>query len=144
MFCNCSNETTTPDKGGEPTVSNICKEAMKNNNFRSALWTGEHLQMTLMCIPVGSEIGTELHDDTDQFIRVEDGCACVYTGDSKLTVIPLQNMHAGMGVFIPAGTWHNIVNIGNSPLKLSSIYAPSHHPKGTIHKTQADAQASEV
>ncbi|MEY8428319.1 cupin domain-containing protein [Lachnospiraceae bacterium 46-15] len=116
---------------------------MQNSNFRTAFWTGCHLQMTLMCIPPCGEIGLEIHEDTDQFIRVEQGKAMVKMGKCKEQLNFQQTLCMGDAVFIPAGTWHNIVNAGMHPLKVSSIYAPPNHPWGTIHQTKADADIEE-
>lgn len=133
-------DTIPTDNGAFPYVANIAGMTIKNQNFRTTLWTGCHLQMTLMCIPPCGEIGQEIHNETDQFIRVEQGTASVRMGKCKCQLDFQQNMCEGDSVFIPGGTWHNIVNTGKTPLKLSSIYAPPHHPKGTVHRTKADAQ----
>lgn len=141
MNCNCwAGEI---DHGINPYVVNVEWVTVQNQNFRTAVWTGCHLQMTLMCIPQGEEIGLEMHADTDQFIRVEQGCAVVKMGRNKHQLNFCQNLSKGDGIFIPSGTWHNIINMGTNNLKLSSIYAPPHHPKGTIHYTKADAEKSE-
>lgn len=113
---------------------------MENQTFRTAVWTGGYLQMTLMCIPPCGEIGLEIHEDTDQFIRVERGKAVVKMGKYRTHLDFMQSICTGDGVFVPAGTWHNIVNVGGAPLRLSSIYAPPHHPKGTVHYTKEDAE----
>lgn len=131
------------DKGAEPYVENIELVAAYNTNFRTSIWTGCHLQMTLMSIPACGEIGQEIHQDTDQYIRVEQGYAVVSMGANKNRMDVVQNMRRGDAVFVPAGTWHNIVNAGRMPLKLSSIYAPPHHPKGTVHRTKEDAERAE-
>ncbi len=131
------------DHGPAPFVADIPCAARQNPNFRTAYWTGAYLQMTLMCIPVGGEIGRELHTDTDQFIRVEEGQGAVCMGTGEELMDYRRCLCRGSGVFVPAGTWHNIVNTGHSPLKLSSIYAPPHHPHGTVHATKADADYSE-
>ena len=136
--CNCAKPKT--DCGPEPFVANIACAAGQNQNFRTALWTGCHLQMTLMCIPPCGDIGVETHPDTDQFIRVEDGKAVVMMGDCKNRLDAKCCLNTGDAVFIPSGTWHNIVNTEKCPLKLSSIYAPPHHPRGTVHRTKADAE----
>ena len=133
----CSRET---DHGHDPFVVNIPRAARQNQNFRSALWTGHHLQMTLMRIPVCGDIGAEMHSDTDQFIRVEGGAALVRMGSCRENLDICHRLSAGDGIFVPCGTWHNIINTGNCPLVLSSIYAPSQHPKGTVHRTKADAE----
>ena len=105
-----------------------------------AVWTGCHLQMTLMCIPVCGDIGVEMHSDTDQFIRVEEGQAIVRMGTCKDKLDFHYRLGVGDAVFVPSGTWHNVSNTGNCPLKLSSLYAPPKHPRGTIHHTKADAE----
>ena len=128
------------DYGGQPFIVNINHFAKMNNNFRTALWTGDWLQVTLMSIPVGEDIGIELHPDTDQIIKIEDGCARIMTGKSKNALNYQKNASAGYAVIVPAGTWHNIVNTGQKPLKLFSVYAPPHHPFGTVHKTKCDAE----
>ena len=96
--------------------------------------------MTLMCIPPCGEIGPEIHEDTDQLVRVEQGSAAVQMGKCEYRQDFYKNMCQGDAVFIPAGTWHNIINIGKTPLKVTSVYAPPHHPWGTVHPTKADAQ----
>lgn len=126
------------DHGPEPLVVNIDRAAEMNPNFRTALWTGEHLQVTLMCIPVGGEIGVERHGDTDQFIRIEHGYGMVRFGQTKDTLKDVQRVDSHSAVIVPAGTWHNIVNCGNVPLRVYSVYAPPHHPFGTVHKTKGD------
>ena len=124
------------DYGPEPFVINIEEAARQNNNFRLALWTGHHLQLTLMSIRVGGEIGLEMHPDVDQFIRIEEGQALVKMGDKKDCLDFQRNVSADYAIFIPAGKWHNIINTGNIPLKLYSIYAPPEHPHGTVHVTR--------
>lgn len=131
------------DYGPEPFVININEATKANNNFRTALWTGNHLQLTLMSIDVGEDIGLEIHPDVDQFIRIEEGEGIVKMGNSKYNLDFLRKVEDDFAILIPAGKWHNIVNTGNKPLKLYSIYAPPHHPHSTIHKTKADAEAAE-
>ena len=126
------------DYGPEPFAANITAAAKQNQNFRTAYWTGDHLQMTLMHIPVCGDIGVEMHPDTDQHIRIESGRALVRMGECRENLSASHYIRAGDGVFVPRGTWHNIINAGNCPLKLSSIYAPPQHPRGTIHRTKAN------
>ena len=126
------------DHGPEPFIGNIIAAAKQNKNFRTAYWTGSDLQMTLMQIPVSGDIGVEIHPDTDQYIRVESGRALVRMGQSRENLCMSRNVQTGDGIFIPKRTWHNIMNAGNCPLKLSSVYAPVQHPRGTIHRTKAD------
>ncbi len=128
------------DYGPEPFVINIEKATLQNNTFRTALWTGNHLQLTLMSINVGDDIGLEMHPDVDQFIRIEQGQGLVMMGDSKNNLCFQRKVCNNYAIFIPAGKWHNVINIGCIPLKLYSIYAPPEHPHGTVHKTKEDAQ----
>lgn len=132
------------DYGPNPLVVNIRCLAEQTPYFRTALWTGRYMQITLMCIPPRGEIGLEMHPDVDQLIRVEAGCGLVMMGDGPETLGYRQAVDAGYGIVIPAGTWHNLVNTGCDPLKLVSVYAPPQHPFGTVHKTKADADAWET
>lgn len=127
------------DYGPQPFVTNIDKATRQNINYRTALWTGEHLQLTLMCIPVCGEIGLEVHPDTDQFLRIESGRGMVLMGSSKDKLNYQQPVWDGYAVFVPAGTWHNVINTGSCPLKIYTIYAPPHHPHGTVQETKAVA-----
>lgn len=131
------------DAGPAPYAENIKHMAIHNNNFRTAIWTGCNLQMTLMSIPVCEDIGPEMHEDTDQFIRVEQGFAMAMFGRCKCHLDRSQRLRENDAILVPAGTWHNIINTGNTPLKLSSIYAPPNHPHGTINITKEDAEYSE-
>ena len=137
---NFSHRACQTDNGPDPYAANIQQLAVQNEAFRVALWTGCHLQMTLMCIPDCGDIGVEMHSDTDQFIRVEEGQAIVRMGTCKDKLDFHYRLGVGDAVFVPSGTWHNVSNTGNCPLKLSSLYAPPKHPRGTIHHTKADAE----
>lgn len=131
------------DNGPNPYVVDIEDLTLSNENFRTASWTGTYLQMTLMTIPVGGEVGLEVHEDTDQFLRLEQGKAKVLMGATKDNLDQEWSAEDDWAIFVPAGTWHNIVNDGDEPLKLYSIYAPVHHPHGTVHATYEDAMAAE-
>lgn len=137
----CGSRMTDP--GAVPLTINIGQKSRQNQNFRTVLWTGNHLQLTVMCIPFRGEIGLELHPDTDQLIRVEEGQATVRMGKRQDQMTFRRCLGVGDAVLIPCGTWHNIVNTGNRMLKLSSVYAPPQHPRGTVHRTKADAQRDE-
>lgn len=137
------NNLKLKDYGPEPFVVNINEAAKQNNNFRTALWTGNHLQVTLMSLKVGEDIGLEIHPNLDQFLRVEQGQGVVQMGKKKDNLNFVRNVYDDFAIIIPAGTWHNVTNTGNIPLKIYSIYAPPQHPFGTVHVTKADALASE-
>ena len=141
MNTNSSGELR--DCGPAPYVVNIDRITKANPNYRTALWTGDYLQLTLMSIPVGGEIGLEVHPETDQFIRVESGLALAEMGDSKDHLTKKQRMDSRYAVIIPAGTWHNVTNIGSEPLKVYTLYAPPHHPHGTVQQAKAIADAQE-
>ena len=127
----------------KPTFINIHKEAICNNNFRTVIWTGEHLQVTVMSIPVGGEIGLEMHDNLDQFIRIESGCANVYMGDTKQNVKYMGKLNSNYAIIIPSGAWHNVINTCSCPLKIYSVYAPPKHPYATVHETKLDSEIAE-
>lgn len=131
------------DYGPEPFVVNIEKATAQNNMFRTTLWTGGHLQLTLMSLKPGEDIGLEIHPNIDQFIRIEEGVGLVRMGARRDNLVLQKRVNREYAFIIPAGTWHNLINIGNVPLKLYSIYAPPQHPPGTVHATKADAIAAE-
>ena len=91
----------------------------------------------------GRDIGIEVHTHLDQFLRIESGCALVMMGKTQNSLNYRKRVNGDYAVIVPAGTWHNIVNTGITPLKIYSIYAPPQHPFGTIHKTKADAEQAE-
>ena len=128
----------TRDQGPKPFVVDIEKETLDNETFRTALWTGEQFQVTVMSIPVGGDVGHEVHTKEDQFLRLESGRGRVEMGPSKDEVTFTEEVSADWAVIVPKGTWHNIINIGDEPMKLYSIYAPPHHAHGTVHQTHAD------
>ena len=131
------------DYGGRPLAIDIDCATKSNPNYRTALWTGKYLQVTLMCIPVGGDIGLEVHCDTDQFLRVECGEALAVMGPCRHELNYRRKLDSDGAVMVPAGTWHNLINIGNTPLKVYSIYAPPHHPFGTVQRTKEEAQREE-
>ena len=132
--------TALKDYWPEPLVVDIERMTNRNPNYRTALWTGKYLQVTLMSIPVGGEIGLEMHPDLDQFLRIENGMALITMGTCKTELCYRRKANGNYAVLVPAGTWHNVINIGNTPLKLYSIYAPPQHPFGTVQRTIQDAE----
>lgn len=131
------------DYGGKPFVVNIEDATKENKNYRAALWTGSHLQVTLMSIEVGGDIGLEVHPTVDQFLRIEEGKGLVKMGDSKNNLAFQEKVYDDFAIVIPAGKWHNLINTGEKPLKLYSIYAPPNHPFGTVHETKEIAMDAE-
>jgi mannose-6-phosphate isomerase-like protein (cupin superfamily) len=120
-------------------VGPIEAQTLKNGYFRQVLFTGKHCQLVVMCLQGGEEIGNEVHPNTDQFFRIEEGEAkFVFNGTEEHTV------HDGEAVVVPAGTYHNVINTSKTKaLKLYTVYAPPNHPDGTIHKNKAEAEAAE-
>lgn len=131
------------DYGPTPFVVDMDKTAEHNHAFRTALWTGDHLQLTVMNIPVGQDVGLEVHPDIDQVLCILDGNGLVQMGDQKENLYFMQPAYNGYAIFVPAGTWHNVTNTGNKSLKLYTIYSPPEHPWGTVQQTQAEAEAAE-
>ena len=131
------------DKGPNPYAIDIEKATTDNTAFRDTLWTGKNLQLTVMSIEPGGEIGAEIHDGHDQFLRLEAGTLRAMVGASESELELDQTVKADDAIFVPAGKWHNFVNEGDEPAKLYSIYAPPEHEHGTFHATKADADAAE-
>lgn len=117
-------------------ADNIEKLTEENNNFRQVLYTGQNLQLVLMALLPGEDIGEEIHDDRDQFFRFETGVGEVWIDDVANAV------KADDGVIVPAGAKHNVVNTGTEPLRLYTIYGPPEHLDGTVNSTKAEAEAS--
>lgn len=134
----------TKDYGKDPYVVDIETLTLLNNSFRVAKWTGSKLQLTVMSIPAGEEVGLERHDDIEQFLRIESGKAKVVMGESKDNLDQEWEAEDDFAILVPAGFWHNITNVGTQPLKLYSIYAAPEHPHGTIHETYEEAMQAEA
>ena len=106
-----------------------------NGDFRRVLYTGKHLQLVLMTLYSGEEIGEEVHEDRDQFFRFEEGLGEVMIDDNTYQVVD------GSGIVVPAGARHNVRNTGAQPLKLYTLYGPPEHKDGVVQSTKADAEA---
>ena len=118
-------------------VTNIEKDSLENGDFRKVLYTSKHLQLVLMSLRPGEDIGEEVHQ-LDQFIRVEKGAGKSVLGGEESALAD------GSAIIIPAGTLHNIINTSaTEELKLYTLYGPPNHKEGTVHKTKAEAQADE-
>jgi mannose-6-phosphate isomerase-like protein (cupin superfamily) len=125
-------------------VGDIERATLENTNFRTVLFTGENLQMTVMRLAPGEEVGMEMHDHLDQFIRIEEGRARVTFGPTAEQVTETHDVEDDWAVIIPGGTWHNVVNTGEGDLRLYSLYTPPEHPDGTTHVTKAESDAAEA
>jgi len=121
-------------------VGHIEKQTRENTDFRRVLFTGKHVQLVVMCLEPGEQIGAEVHQNVDQFFRIEQGAARFVSNEGSEHLV-----REGDVVVVPAGTYHNVINTSNTaPLKLSTLYSPPNHPEGTVHKTKAEAEAAEV
>lgn len=132
---------TIKDIGPQPQSFDLEEATRANTSYRTVVWSGPYLQLTLMSIPAGGDIGLEVHPETDQFLRLDGGRGRVEMGPSKDEVSFTKEVSDGWSVLVPAGTWHNVINIGQEPMQVYVIYAPAHHKPGTIHTTATDAAA---
>ena len=105
-----------------------------NDDFRRVVYTGTYCQLVLMSLKPGEEIGVEVHATVDQFFRVEEGSAAVVIDGVR------SDVGSGSAFIVPAGANHNVINTGNEPLKLYTIYSPPNHRDGTVHRTRAQAE----
>ncbi len=134
---------TIKDIGPKPQSFDLETATVDNTNYRTVAWTGKYLQLTLMSIPVGGDVGLEVHPETDQFLRLDAGKGRVQMGKSEKELDFTQEVEDGWAIFVPAGTWHNVTNIGDEPMQLYTVYAPVHHASGIVQKTKEDADADE-
>ncbi|WP_210481582.1 cupin domain-containing protein [Naasia sp. SYSU D00948] len=134
---------TIQDVGPQPTSFDLETATTQNTNYRVVAWTGKHLQVTLMSIPVGESIGLEKHPETDQFLRLDAGRGRVQMGEAEDRLTFEQEVSDGWCVLVPAGTWHDVTNIGDEPMRLYVVYSPSHHAAGIVQATAEDAERDE-
>ena len=132
---------TIKDIGPQPQSFDLERATNENPNYRTVVWSGRYLQVTLMSIPVGGDIGLEAHPETDQFLRLDAGSGRAQMGPAKDKLIFEKEVSNGWCVLVPAGTWHNITNTGKTPMQVYVIYAPAHHSPGKVHATAAAAKA---
>ena len=131
------------DVGPKPQSFDLENATLENMNYRVVAWSGKYLQLTLMSIPVGEDIGLEAHPETDQFLRLDAGRGRVQMGPTKDQLDFDREVEDGWAILVPAGTWHNVTNIGDEPMRLYAVYAPVHHASGKVHATAADAKQDE-
>jgi mannose-6-phosphate isomerase-like protein (cupin superfamily) len=124
-------------------VGDIERATLENEAFRTVVHTGDHVQLTVMRLRPGEDIGREAHPHLDQFLRIESGIGRVEFGRTEDAVEETHDVSDDWAIIVPAGVWHNVVNTGAGDLKLYSLYAPPEHPDGTVHRTKADAEAAE-
>ena len=129
------------DIGPKPQAFDIERATKDNANYRLVAWSGRFLQVTLMSIPTGGDIGLEAHPETDQFLRLDAGNGRVQMGPAKDKLTFDKEVSDGWCVLVPAGTWHNITNTGATPMQVYAIYAPAHHAPGRVQVTAAVAKA---
>ena len=132
------------DNGPRPNAFDIETATRDNENYRTVAWTGTYLQVTLMSIPVGESIGLEVHPDTDQFLRLDAGRGKCVMGPAKDQLDFEQEVSDGWSIQVPAGSWHDVVNTGDEPLRLYAVYAPVHHAPGIVQRSSADAERDEA
>ena len=113
----------------EPFLINLAEETCVNNEFRKILWTGQHMQLTVMNIEPRKSIGLEIHQKNDHFLYIEEGIGHVLMGYQKENLVYRRQVKKGDVVLIPAGVWHNLINFSLKPIKLFVVYAPPHHWK---------------
>jgi mannose-6-phosphate isomerase-like protein (cupin superfamily) len=124
-------------------VGDIERATLENDTFRTVLYTGTHVQLTVMRLAPGEDIGREAHPHLDQFLRVESGSGRVELGRTEDAPEETHDVQDDWAIIVPAGVWHNVVNDGEGEMKLYSLYAPPEHPVGTVHPTKEDAAAAE-
>jgi len=124
-------------------LADLEKLTLENTDFRRVVYTGEHTQLTLMRLGPGEDIGWERHGHLDQFLRVEQGQARVDFGLGEDSVDESHEVSDDWALIVPAGVWHNVINMGQVELKLYSLYSPPEHADGTVHVTKAEADAAE-
>jgi mannose-6-phosphate isomerase-like protein (cupin superfamily) len=118
-------------------VANIEALSIENTNFRKVLYTTHNSQLVLMSLLPGEEIGMEVHNDNDQFFRVDEG-------EGKVIINGIEYAIAdGSAIVIPKGTMHNVMNTGTESMKLYTLYMPPHHKDGTVHETKEYAESHE-
>ncbi len=117
-------------------VGNIEEITAQNKHFRQVLYTGQHSQLVVMSLLPGEEIGMEVHEIVDQFLRIESGSGKAILNGEEYAISD------GFCVVVPAGAQHNIINTSTDvPMKLYTVYSPAHHKEGTVHETKAEAEA---
>lgn len=131
------------DNGPQPNAFDLETATRENESYRTVAWSGKYLQVTLMSIPVGSSIGLEAHPETDQFLRVDAGRGLAKMGPSEDRLTFQQEVTDGWSIQVPAGTWHDVENIGDVPLQVYVVYAPVHHASGIVQATAEDAERDE-
>ena len=136
-----STADSIEDIGPEPQSFDLERATKKNTNYRAVAWSGRYLQVTLMSIPAGHDIGLEAHPETDQFLRLDAGHGLVQMGAAKDKLTFEKEVSNGWCVLVPAGTWHNITNTGATPMQVYAIYAPAHHKPEKVQATAAEAEA---
>jgi mannose-6-phosphate isomerase-like protein (cupin superfamily) len=116
-------------------VDDIERATLENEDFRRVLYTGKNLQLVLMTLPPGCDIGAEVHEDRDQFFRIEEGEGEIHIDGA------IHKVADDFGVIVPAGARHNVINTGEGALRLYTLYGPPEHRDGVVHRDKAQAEA---
>lgn len=141
-ICYPTNSTSI-DQGARPFVTNLNQDAINNTYFRATRWTCKNMQLTLMSVPIDSDIGLDVHLNSDQLFYIERGSALVLMGRCQECLDYQSQIYNDYTVLVPAGIWHNIINTGHDELKMFSIYAPSLHPHGSIYESKEEEEVYE-
>lgn len=136
-------KSSITDKGPGPQSFDLEAATIENGHYREIAWSGRYLQVSLMSIDPGCSIGLETHPETDQFIRLDAGSGLAKMGPQADQLDWEQTVSDGWCVLVPAGMWHDIVNTGDEPMRLYTVYAPVHHAAGIVQPTAEDAERDE-
>ncbi|AVM41739.1 cupin domain-containing protein [Fastidiosipila sanguinis] len=128
------------DRGKQGLVENMEAWTLDNDKYRVAVWTGKYFQMTVQAIQPGDDIDLEVHEESDQFLRIEQGTGVCRMGDAEDNLTFEEKIEPESAILVPAGTWHQVVNTGDEVMKLYTIYAKPDHVEGTVHDTHEDAK----
>ena len=133
----------TIDNGPHPNVFDLESATKQNDTYRTVAWSGKYLQVTLMSIPVGASIGLEAQELVGLGVRLDAGRGLVKMGPSKHDLPIQEEVSDGWSIQVPAGTWHDVENIGDEPMRLYVVYAPVHHAAGIVQETKGEADRDE-
>ncbi len=132
------NNLNNTGQGPVPYITDLRREIIDNTLFYSTRWTSRNMQLALMSVPVDTETGLDVHYASDQFFYIEKGEALVIMGPCYDCIDNQSHVYEGYGIIIPAGIWHNVINISNSDLKMCTIFAPAFSSYNTVYRTKEE------